>query len=374
MTAENNEQNQTSIKEKFGGKDIKVYVLCGVIATWVLAEAFMSLIGALFGLAFNLPLTFMASALLTGIIGQNGVSLLGDYTTFVGAMIGLLLILFLVKPWRPYLKAFGTKPAGNKPHMLLIGLLVGFAMNGLCILAAVLAGSVQLQFVQFNIIGFLVFLVFICIQSSLEEFVCRGFAYQRLKRTYNTAVAIIASAAMFSLGHIFNPGISALALIDIFATGVLYALMVRYFDSIWLAAGVHTGWNFTQNIIFGLPNSGLPSTYSFFGIVGNTSNGFAYDTAFGVEGTYFAIAVNLICALAVWLWGRKYGKKQDFNIWKGSPLEASQAAALAAATPVASGEIAANEASATPVNDGAKQQTTANSNAAVAAPKPRWFY
>ena len=93
-----------------------------------------------------------------------------------------------------------------------------------------------------------------------------------------------------------------------------------------------------------------------------------------MEGTYFAIAVNLICALAVWLWGRKYGKKQDFNIWKGSPLEASQAAALAAATPVASGEIAANEASATPVNDGAKQQTTANGNAAVAAPKPRWFY
>ena len=250
--------------------------------------------------------------------------LLNDYASFLGIALSFLLILYLVKPWRPYLRAYGTGPSGNRVSMLALGLLIGFVMNGVSILAAVLAGSVQLDFVQFNVIGFVLFLIFIFIQASTEEIICRGFAYQRIKRTYGTAAAVIGSALIFSLAHIMNPGVTPLALLDIFLTGVLYALMVRYCDSIWMAMGAHAAWNLTQNILFGLPNSGMASSYSFFGLSGVASNSFAYDTAFGVEGTIFAVAVNALCALALFVWGRSRGKKRDFDIWKGSALEASQ--------------------------------------------------
>ena len=157
------------------------------------------------------------------------------------------------------------------------------------------------------------------------QMLCRGFAYKRLKRTYNTAVAIIAASSFFSLAHIFNAGVTPLALLSIFFIGVFFSLMVRYFDSIWLPMGAHAGWNFTQNILFGLPNSGHPSTYSIFQIVGDTTNGIAYDTVFGVESSICAVVLEALCIVVLWLWGRKHGKKQDFDIWDGEDTSASDA-------------------------------------------------
>ena len=358
-------------KKKFGGKGAKVYILCGVLSTFVFCSLLTDVVCAIFGLLLDLPISLLNRLLLTSTLGAGGVQLLNDYASFLGIALSFLLILYLVKPWRPYLKAYGTGPSGNRVSMLALGLLIGFVMNGVSILAAVLAGSVQLDFVQFNVIGFVLFLIFIFIQASTEEIICRGFAYQRIKRTYGTAAAVIGSALIFSLAHIMNPGVTPLALLDIFLTGVLYALMVRYCDSIWMAMGAHTAWNLTQNILFGLPNSGMASSYSFFGLSGVASNSFAYDTAFGVEGTIFAVAVNALCALALFVWGRSRGKKRDFDIWKGSALEASQqefaaasAAGVAGATGVAG--VASPAGAASPV--GAAGAAGVASAAGVAGP------
>ena len=392
-------------KKKFGGKGAKVYILCGVLSTFVLCSLLTDVVCAIFGLILDLPISLLNRLLLTSTLGVGGVQLLNDYASFLGMALSFLLILYLVKPWRPYLRAYGTGPSGNRVSMLALGLLIGFVMNGVSILAAVLAGSVQLDFVQFNVIGFVLFLIFIFIQASTEEIICRGFAYQRIKRTYGTAAAVIGSALIFSLAHIMNPGVTPLALLDIFLTGVLYALMVRYCDSIWMAMGAHAAWNLTQNILFGLPNSGMASSYSFFGLSGVASNSFAYDTAFGVEGTIFAVAVNALCALALFVWGRSRGKKRDFDIWKGSALEASQqefaaagAVGVAGATGAAgaAGDAgpggvagpagasgAAGVAGAESGPNASADAVSAASTAAsapqaaapqAAAPKKRWFY
>ncbi len=379
MTDSPCDNQKSSFKQKLGKKEIKIYLLCGIVATFVLAESFMGIVGGLFGVLLNIPLDILNNLIFGVALGKGGTELLSLYTMFIGVAISFLLILFIVKPWRPYLKALGTAPSGNRVSMLLLGLLIGFAMNAVCIAIAALTGSIQIEFVQFSIVGFLVFLVFIFIQASTEEIVCRGFAYQRIKRTYNATVAIIATSALFSLGHIFNPGITPLALLDIFLTGVLYALMVHYCDSIWLPMGAHTAWNFTQNVLFGLPNSGLTSTYSFFGLAGDAANGIAYDTVFGVEGTIVAVAVNALAIVALYIWGRNH-KKQEYDIWQGSALEASQAATAAAAVPapvtdaampVAQGTVVAAPNEATAANATNSAPSIAPN---IPAPKKRWFY
>ena len=371
-------------KKKFGGKGAKVYILCGVVSTFVLCSLLTDVVCAIFGLLLDLPIGLLNRLLFTSALGADGVSLLNEYAAFLGIALSFLLILYLVKSWRPYLKAYGTGPSGNRVSMLALGLLIGFVMNGVSILAAVLSGSVQLDFVQFNIVGFVLFLVFIFIQASTEEIICRGFAYQRLKRTYGTVVAVIGSSLIFSLAHIMNPGVTPLALLDIFLTGVLYALMVRYCDSIWMAMGAHTAWNLTQNILFGLPNSGMASSYSFFGLAGQTTNGFAYDTAFGVEGTIFAVAVNALCALALFIWGRSHGKKKDFDIWQGSRQEASQqefavanVAGAAGMNGVAGVDGCANGAQVASAESDSNVSAGAASGCPapqVKAPKKHWFY
>ncbi len=303
-------------------KDLKVLLLCGAVSSCVFSEGLSLIFGGLISVILGTPLADLNASLFGEALGTGGLKLLNEYAAFLGVMLGFLVCLVIVKPWRPYLTALGPKPSGNRPHMLLLGLLFGFACNAACVGMGVLTGSLQLEFTQFSPVGLLAFLIFIFIQSSTEEITARGFIYQRVCRTYGEWPAIIISAAAFAFMHIFNDGISLVPMINLLLIGMLYALMVRYCDSIWLAMGAHTAWNLTQNIIFGLPNSGTPSTYSFFSLVGTSTNGFAYDTVFGVEGSVFAALLNLACVVALIWWGRKHDKGQ-YDIWAGTEVEAA---------------------------------------------------
>ena len=342
-------------KGRIGGKGAKTYLLCGFVSTCVLTGLPLIVVGGVFGTLLMIPLSAALCFLFGPALGAGGLDLLNEYAMFAGIMLGFLLVLLVVKPWRPYLRAFWTGPSGNRVQMLVAGLAIGFAMNAVCVLGAVLAGNINIEFSQFSVVGLLAFLFFIFIQASTEELVCRGFVYQRLNRTYGTAVAVVGSAVIFSLGHALNSGVTLLALLDIFLIGVFYALMVRYFDSIWMAMGAHTAWNFTQNILFGLPNSGAGSSYSFFVLSGAQTNGFAYDAAFGVEGTLLAVALNAACIVALFLWGRSHSKKKAYDIWREPEKETQQADGVVADSPAA---VAAAGAPAVQ----------------AAAPKNGWFY
>lgn len=265
--------------------------------------------------AIDGPMKSLCSSLLGEEIGSGGLSLLHDYSSFFGILVGSLALMAVVKPWRPYLKTLGTRASGNRPSMLLLGLLIGFLTNGACILVACLMGNIHIEFKQFSPVGIAAFAVAVFVQCATEELEARCFAYQRIKRTYNPTVAIIASVAFFMVAHVFNSGVTALALLNIFVIGVFCALLVHRCDSIWLPVGAHTAWNFTQNILFGLPNSGDASTYSIFGLVGNGTNGLAFDTAFGVEGTVVALAINTLSIVALITWSRKHAKK-ELDIWE----------------------------------------------------------
>ncbi len=286
----------------------KKYLLEGIVSTGILIVILDLCLGGALGFIANLHIDALNKAWFGSELGSAALSFLSNYSIFIGSFVIIPLFMFLVKPWRPFLKALGPAASGNRPSMLLLGLLIGFAQNGLCVLVAALTGCFTLEFKQFSLVGTIVFLVFIFIQSSAEEFACRGFAYQRIKRTYNPTVAIVASSVLFMAAHLANDGLAPVALLNLVLVGVLYALFVRYFDSIWIAMGAHTAWNFTQNIFFGLPNSGTPSAYAIFAPTGALSSGFAYDTAFGVEGSLLCTVVYVVSIAAVLWWGRTHVK------------------------------------------------------------------
>ena len=72
----------------------------------------------------------------------------------------------------------------------------------------------------------------------------------------------------------------------------------------------HAMWNFNQNIIFGLPNSGAVSPVSILKLDASTAvDSFAYNVGFGVEGTILACVVLILGSLLIWWIGRKKGMK-----------------------------------------------------------------
>ena len=230
------------------------------------------------------------------------------YVLFIGIWILAIVAFLLIKPDRDILQYLGTKPSGNNWKGLLFGLLIGFVLNGVCILGAWLNQDIRLTFDSFHPVSFLAVFLCVFVQSSAEEMLCRGFLYQKLRQNYrHPAVAIIGSSLLFALLHLMNDGVTFLSLLNLFLTGILFAFVVYYMDSLWCAFAVHTAWNFTQNILFGLPNSGIVVPYSVFKLdAASARNSFAYDVGFGIEGTVLSVIVLIIACTLIYLWGRKH--------------------------------------------------------------------
>ena len=240
------------------------------------------------------------------------------------AFFGVWIIFFLnalLKKNRPLFKAYGTGLSGNRLPELAIGLLTGFGMNGLLILFAMLHGDIHLYFDRFNIGAFLILFAAVFIQSAAEEIMCRGFIYHRVLRTYRGQylAAALVNGIFFGLIHITNEGATPVAIIDIIICGIQYSAMVYYFDSVWMTMGAHAGWNFTQSILAGLPNSGTVFPYSIFRLDAATAtSSFFYDVGFGVEGTIPAVILEILVLVLIIVIGRKM-KRKHTDIWE-SPL------------------------------------------------------
>ncbi len=233
------------------------------------------------------------------------------YLLFIGIWIVALLWIGGWKSNRPILRQLGPRTSGNNWRFLLIGAAAGAGMNGLCILAAWLHQDIHFSYVSFQPIALLLILITVLIQSSAEELCCRVFLYQKLLKSYRKpAVAIIGNAFLFAFLHIMNPSVTILSLLNTFLTGILFSLVVYYFESVWCVFAIHTLWNFTQNILFGLPNSGFVSLYSVFRLDDSTArDSFAYDVAFGVEGTVFADLLLIVAIVLMIFIGRKYRER-----------------------------------------------------------------
>ncbi len=79
-----------------------------------------------------------------------------------------------------------------------------------------------------------------------EELLVRGYPLQVLAERFGGAIAIGATAVVFSALHGMNPNAAVLPLINIGLAGVLLGVAYWRTYSLWFATGVHFGWNWTM--------------------------------------------------------------------------------------------------------------------------------
>lgn len=211
---------------------------------------------------------------------------------------------------------------------LWAGILLGFLTNFFCILCALIHGDIKLYF-DFSAaqIPLMVFaLISVCIQSSSEELWCRGFLYERLHERFPLWVSIAVNGILFGLLHMFNPGVTVLSIVSIVVCGLSYSILRWYTGNIWIAMGIHTGWNFTQNYLFGLPNSGLVSEVSIFHLdaASGVSN-LIYDFGFGVEGALPAIFMDALVGIVCLILAKKAGRLGELRLSRRKTQELANA-------------------------------------------------
>ena len=226
--------------------------------------------------------------------------LLGDLS-----MNALLYTLLCERPiFRSFLHLGPNGGSGNTWKLFGLGLLVGFAMNALCILAAYLHGDLDFSVGRFDLPYLLGALGCVCVQSGAEELLCRGYMFGAVRERYNVWVAGIVNAFLFGALHLANPGVTVLSVVNIVLFGLALSVAMAKMESLWFCVAVHTAWNFSQSIFFGLPNSGIVSQGSFLHLEAATDS-VLYSTAFGVEGTITTSLVLLILSLIVLLCARR---------------------------------------------------------------------
>ena len=238
-----------------------------------------------------------------------------DYGSTIGVVIVVMIYCFFFE--KPTFQGF--KPArkgglkGNNIKEFALGLVIGFIMNGGCILVAWLHGDLHFSLNTFHPVYLIVTFLCVCCQSSSEEMVTRGYIYHAHIERYPAWFAILANSLFFGAIHLMNTGITVIAFLQISICGIALSLIVYARKSLWMAYAIHTMWNYTQSILFGLPNSGIVSKGSLLNLDA-ASESFWYDPVFGIEGTLLSVVMET--ALCVWclclIWKqRKAGKTQS---------------------------------------------------------------
>ena len=145
--------------------------------------------------------------------------------------------------------------------------------------------------------------------SFVEELTFRGYIMQGLAKAWAMPVAVVVSSLLFGMVHIIDPNVQVLAIVNVCAAGLFFALAYLVTRSLWFPAGIHIGWNLTEINVLGFPGSGHTEP----SILHTTVSGPDLVTggAFGPEGGLLGLAAWLFgIALLLGYWvafGRKRG-------------------------------------------------------------------
>jgi uncharacterized protein len=136
------------------------------------------------------------------------------------------------------------------------------------------------------------------VQGPAEEILFRGYILENLAAKFGLWWGVSVSSLSFGLLHWFNPHFGPLPFVNLVLFGVATALYKVRIDNgqLWGVFGIHTIWNWLQQVVFGLPNSGGASTpdNALFTITPNASlPDPIWGGGFGPEGTLGASLVLL---------------------------------------------------------------------------------
>ena len=225
------------------------------------------------------------------------------------ALLTVVLVVGVWKLWRRWVEGEEDREftfpgaAGEFGAGLLIGFLLFSVMTGV----VWLLGGIVFQGVRpLGETQFAAWAAIALVSGFAEETIFRGLMLRQMERLGGTWFALAFTAGLFGLVHLMNPDASVLGAAGIaFEAGILLGAAYLVTRRLWLAAGLHAAWNFTQAWIFSVPVSG---TGEVRGLLITERPGPEWLTGgdFGLEASVPAMV--LATALGIYLLRRAWAK------------------------------------------------------------------
>jgi len=187
---------------------------------------------------------------------------------------------------------------------LTVGLVLGFIACGELLLVVVLFGlaewvpiadgALRFDFRAVPVLG----LFLLVIGATAEELFARGLALQCLARALGPVGAVILTSVGFAALHGANPGVTFLAACNTALFGAVFGVAVFRQRSLWLATGLHIGWNVAQ-VALGVNVSGITMRLTEFNLrLGQPD--WITGGDYGFEGGLLATGTALGLLAAAW--------------------------------------------------------------------------
>jgi len=192
--------------------------------------------------------------------------------------------------------------------------LEGLAIGGmLMVLPALILTVFGYTHWQFNDFSFSTILTGVTIFAGValaEEFLFRGFIFQRFIQTLGPWPAQLIIAGMFLLTHLNNPGMTGLtktlASINIFVASILFGLAFLKTKSLALPIGLHFMANLMQGTVLGFCVSGEKET-SLFTPIFNQAPVWLTGGSFGLEASVPGLLTILFITVIFCRWNTEAG-------------------------------------------------------------------
>jgi membrane protease YdiL (CAAX protease family) len=149
------------------------------------------------------------------------------------------------------------------------------------------------------------------ISSFNEELAFRGYILQHLARAWGLRAAVVVSSLIFAFVHVLNPHISPLAMVNLFAAGLLLATAYLVTGSLWLPIGLHIGWNLAELHLLGFASSGFQGPALVHTVVQGPE--LFTGGAFGPEGGLVGLLVIGMGTVVLFL-GSKLAKSSEHSV------------------------------------------------------------
>jgi len=241
----------------------------------------------------------------------------GAIASFVNNPIAALVIGPLLGAAVLWLYRLSTRALENRDPIelaapsarrhLLTGVGVGALLSAVTIGLVALAGGYQITGWG-SLAGALTVAGMMAVVAVAEEVLFRGVILRLIQQRGGTWLALATSAALFGLVHLLNPGATLWGAVAITVeAGVMLGAAYVATGSLWLAIGLHFGWNVTTVAVFGTVTSGSEVQGS---LVSATTSGpdWLSGGAFGPEASIFAIIVCSIVSIVLLRIARHRGR------------------------------------------------------------------
>ncbi len=243
------------------------------------------------------------------------VAQLQEAVTFGAGILGLFVWVWLYE--RRSIASLGFRRPVRGILSLAVGIVVGIVLNSIPTLFLWGVGAyVQVEPPAGSTTGLsavpvlLLILVFVLVQSGTEETLTRGFMLQSSGVALPGWLAVLLPAVVFTLFH--GVLVKPFAFASIFFFALLVTFVVLRQGALWIAIGIHTGWNFAMGNLYGIPVSGLPphTASAMFLAPAEGAPNWLTGGEFGTEASLPADIVLAIAALAAYLVFRSWDAKR----------------------------------------------------------------